>query len=218
MSNTLRIAALIFIGSAAFLFGGCGQKSSVQADYGLATHLAPVGDRGAGFVSYGHAKYGFELYFPDSFVEGDLTPTVMGSFGFPESYTTGTNLSQAAVFINRKTGDCTELGYGRSAKTGWHNGKKIILDPIFKEKIYVGDVEFNRTFCSRFDSGYYIDALVYTTERLNEPISLSLVLVAADPNDVVGAAGTALYDPKIFEEEFVKIIETYKYYKDNIEE
>lgn len=214
MKKIVKIFILASLVFTVFIISGCGKKDATGQESGAVTRLEPVAERGSGHISYGHAKYQFDLLLPDYLIEGELTPTVMGSFQFPESYTTGTNLTAAYVFINRKARTCEELGYGIKTQPEWHNGKKVLLDPRFKENVFVGEVEFKRMFCSAVQDSKSIDALVYTTERMNEPVSLTLVFVS----NALDGDSLKIYDPAVFEEEYVKILETYKNLKSSIEE
>lgn len=205
----LRIITLaVFITSLPFI-GGCVLTNTEANGDSTVTKLTPAGDRGTGFATVSHPQYQFELQY-DDFYQSEMIPTLMsiGSLIFPDSYTTGTSLSQAFIVINRTGRTCEELGYGSLANPGWHNAKSVNLDPRLKETIFVGDIEFKRMFCGvEGQVGGKVDALVYTTERNSQPLSLSLVFVSGNP----GSSGLALYDPAVFENEYIKILETYKY-------
>ena len=207
-----RIITLALFITALPFIGGCVLKNTEANDNSTVTKLEPAENMSAGYASIGHSQYRFELQYAD-FYQSEMIPTLtaIGTLIFPETYTTGTNLSQAQIVINRTGRTCEELGYGAVADPGWHNAKRSKLDPRLKETIFVGDVEFQRMFCGGQGNGGYIDALVYTTERNNQPISLSLVFLSVNP----GNSSSALYDPSVFEEEFLKIMAAYKYKKDN---
>ncbi len=214
MKQPLQIVSFLVILLLVAVTSGCVFKKSAIKEDSSTTYLEPAPRNNSGKISLGHSKYQFEIEYPTYFIEGEMTQTILASLLFPESYTTGTNLSEAYIFVNRIGRTCEELGYGFETKPEWRGGKKVLLNERFKEKVFVGDVEFNRMFCASSGDGYNLDTLVYMTERMNQPLGLALVLISQNLADTRDAS---LYDPTIFEDEYIQVLETYINKNGNIE-
>lgn len=213
MLKSYRNLILFFIVAVFVVLGvGCGTKNKIIENNDIAIYPRMNTERGEGYHLYGHSKYGFEIEYPVFFESGNVSSDIIGEFIFPQSMFNGTNLVGGAVYINRNFDTCDGLGYGFDITPGWQFGEKVVIGDKFKENIIIGDVEFKRKFCGGvIDDDKIFEAMVYTTYKDGEPLSLSLVLISKSYQMINTDENIKLYKPEIFEAEFLEVLKTYKY-------
>ncbi|MCX6781999.1 MAG: hypothetical protein NTW66_02685 [Candidatus Magasanikbacteria bacterium] len=163
------------------------------------------------YIEYGNPQYQFSIKYIASLISDFSSPESKLILGFPESFTTGTNLGTAQIRLDINKRTCANFSSGEDQAVGWHYTKTTAIGTDFPEKITVNGAEFRRLKCSDAAMSHVADSLIYITEKDSNAFSLNLYLLSANPEVYDESIRPLTYDPAGMEKIFLQVLSSFKF-------